>query len=106
MQGGHRPRLSSVRQKPLCRAQCPPPRRRCDACEAEFVALTNLYEVDADSLDPALLDFGREGSGLGRSFAIARRITLWRLRRRFLRERPADLKAPSSGGDEGSRSRL
>ena len=82
--------------KPLCRAHCPPPHRRCDTCEAEFVALTDVYQVDADPVDPTLPDLGHEGSGMIRAFAtLARWITIRRLRRRFLRERPADLKMRS-----------
>jgi hypothetical protein len=84
--------------KPLCPAHCPPPRRRCDTCEAEFDALANLYDADApphSPLAPALPD-PEQGSGLlGAVSALARGITLWRLRRRFLRERPADLKSGS-----------
>ena len=83
---------------PLCPPHRPPPRRRCATCEAEFLALAHVYDLDAEAaylLDPALPD-PEHGSGLVRALAqLARQITLWRLRRRFLRERPTDLKMGS-----------
>jgi len=73
--------------RPLCERHRPPPELRCSECEAEFAEVVRAFQSERERLVPEIP--GRpSGPGLLDLLTeAAHRLTLWRLRRRFLRER-------------------